>query len=257
MIDLESRDPAQALIWSFGMIGSRLNSVFAQYLKQADKLLNWTPKYYTGGLDLGVSDSPTSHPTSASMWCLNDKMSRLYKLNEWFHDNATMARMPRTNVLDNVILFFFNEMRLRKIKYLIVRVDYGNGGAWALDLLNNKYNSMQSRDPTMEWYSLQFTSVKKELYYLKDRVDFTVIGIQNDWIAYNFSKCVYTRKQYGLMKYKTPNENSKNTYELIDKNDDCWDADFYAWCPFLKTLIENNNKVEYSDKSKWKDKWFK
>ena len=242
MLDLEKRNPALALVWSFGMIGNRSDSVFAQYLKQADKLLTWTPRYYTGGLDLGVSDASTAHPTAAAMWAMDGKQCKLYKLNEWYHDNITGSKMKRANVLEAIVYFFYFEMKKWEVSYLVVQVDYGNGGLWAIDTLNARMRNLREQNKIMAGYAIEFVGVKKEVYYLKDRVDITVMGIQAGWIQYNFNKCPETRRQYGLMKYKTPNANSKNVYELIDKFDDSWDADFYAWCPYLKTLMTNTNR---------------
>lgn len=61
MLELKKQDTNKYKIWGIGMPGGLDNSVFSQYMKA--KPINFEPKEFVAGIDLGFATSMKGHPT--------------------------------------------------------------------------------------------------------------------------------------------------------------------------------------------------
>lgn len=260
---LKLLDYQKWLVWGLGMPGSMEDSIFARYIANARPGNNFIAREYWAGLDLGQSDGPEGHPTAAELVGVNEN-HQIKCLGEWFHSNATQEHLDPMEIADRIIDFYlspyFEYQQLEEqeenhelldhellddaeaLYYqfrnqgLTVWTDYGSGGRYMIAILNER---LAKRFPSETW--LRFLPVDKDVWFVKERIDATItlfnanklfIDISND------SPTPMLVQQMNIMKYKLPkSKDSEHKIEVVDLNDDCWDALCYALMPQLASLV--------------------
>lgn len=123
------------------------------------------------------------------------------------------------DVIDRIINFAQNYPLIRKVG-CICRIDSAGAGKAFHYLINQNALAMGLR-----WMNFILVETKIDL---KDSVTWTLVGIRRGILRYDWDKCPWTYKQYSLMRYAEITNEKKTELELVDENDDCWDADRYA-----------------------------
>lgn len=256
--ELKELDPIKAKSWYYGVPSILTGAIFARYLDDVKTTLDFEPYYLRAGLDIGMATSATGHPTAASLWFINNQKTKAFKIGEYFHTNANIPGIKPMQFKDSyqlandIISFYIKESYNYPIliqKRLIVNVDYGNGGQAFIDILNQELKKKQ-----IQW--LSFNAVKKENYFLNDRIDFTTAGLIKKILGFNWSKCPHTKKQYSLIQWlpRSKIDNSNNKPQMLDLYDDTWDSDMYALINDMKELMQNiHNPLIFNEKrlNKW------
>lgn len=248
--ELKILDPIKAQSWYYGVPSVLQGAIFARYLDKVKTKLEFEPYYMRGGIDIGIATSPTGHPTTASLWCLNYTKTKAHKLSEYYHSNVTMQYKDTYQLANSIIDYYINQASkypLMIIKRFQVQVDYGNGGAVFIDVLRKKIIKRN-----IQW--LSFNTVDKSVFYLRDRIDFTTSGLIKNILSYNWEQCPETKRQYNLIQWlpKTKIDNINNEPQMLDLHDDTWDSDMYALMNDMKELTTQiGNELLLKRKGSW------
>lgn len=243
LMDLEKRDPIKYNVWGNGMPGNIEGSIFGYYLTQLtnDPLHHFIPIKIVSGLDLGQADTPSGHPTFGNLIGINE-FGVCKLLSEYTHNNAisSIHKTP-TDIATDLIHFYINQVS----KYpnivrdnLIVKVDYGAGGAYMIEILKTIKNKIANElRINLDW--LIFRPVIKSMYYIKDRIDAFQTLISLDMFKIDPNLTPYSIKQLGLMVWKEQSVNAGNdSLKPLDKFDDAFDAICYAIMDELDKIKE-------------------
>lgn len=234
--ELKELDPVKYEIWGIGMPGGLETSIFSRYMKSM--LINFIPTSYYAGIDLGQADSPTGHPTTAILTGVNNEGTKFSPISEFFHSNATMKHKDTYQLADSLINYFVEQSyKIQQItRGLTVFVDYGAGGLFMIDVL-------KSRARTLPW--LQFIPVDKSIWFIKDRVDATIVLLTRQQLQIDKDKTPELFKGMSLMEWKAPSQKAQNyKLEALDKNDDSWDALMYSIMHLIARAIDyRDNKL--------------
>lgn len=231
--ELKKMDPFKYEVWGLGMPGGVETSMFSRYMKSIER--TFTPRHYVGGLDLGMASSPTGHPTSAMFISMNDRKDHFFPEDEFYWSNATMAHKDTYAMAESIIMFY--RKQLSHVPNLIYGftcfVDHGAGGAFMIDVLNEvkaKYNC--------NW--INFVAVKKEVWFIKDRADITIVLLTRNQLQINKEKTPWLYKTMNLMEWKKPSETAfKYKLEALDANDDGWDSLMYAIMQYAQNAVSS------------------
>ncbi|WJG71177.1 hypothetical protein [Spiroplasma ixodetis] len=235
--ELKILDPIKAQSWYYGVPSILNGAIFARFLDKVNTKLDFQPYYFRAGLDIGYATSPTGHPTAASLWCLNQSKTKAHKLSEFYHSNVTMQFKNSHELANSIIDYYLIQAQKYTqliIKKLYVNVDYGNGGQAFIDILEK-----QRKDRNIYW--LIFQAVNKEIFYLRDRIDFTTAGLIKNILSYDWNNCPHTKKQYSLIQWLDNTKKSLSSNmepQMLDLHDDTWDSDCFALMNDMKDLID-------------------
>lgn len=251
---LKELDPHKYSIWGLGLPGSLNNAVFDRYVE--DKELTFNPQVFTAGIDLGQADTPTGHPTRAIFIGMDQNIKKAHPLDEYIHSNATMEHKDPHQIANDLIRFFMKQAN----KYptlrngLNVKVDYGAGGAYMIDILEKLKYEVQDRELSDrygiykvvgDWLTFQPVD-KSKVWYIKDRVDITITFLSYGILTMSLKDTPELFKEMKLIKWLEPkNDLNNSNYKLtmLDKGDDGWDAMMYGLMEYAATLKDNLPKL--------------
>ncbi|WJG70705.1 hypothetical protein [Spiroplasma ixodetis] len=89
------------------------------------------------------------------------------------------------------------------------------------------------------WWGL--SSLNKEIFYLRDRIDFTTAGLIKNILSYDWNNCPHTKKQYSLIQWLDNTKKSLSSNmepQMLDLHDDTWDSDCFSLMNDMKDLID-------------------
>lgn len=192
-----------------------------------------------GGLDLGMADSPTGHPTCLEIVGFSRDWMRDMVILEYWHSNATQQfytpKQLREDILGNLVKLA-NDYPLIT-QGLVINVDYGNGGLVSIDDLNREKVSFG-----LDFIS--FVPVDKDVFFINDRIDYTKATILSQWTTFDWTVCPKLKENFNLIKWeeKANIQKGDNTPKMVDLNDDAWDAWCYAHMGIMRHRMTHISK---------------
>jgi len=240
-LKMKEEDPIKWEAWGLGIPGSNEKSVFARYLINMKPKINFNPVEFTAGLDLGHADSPDGHPTVLEI-IGKDIYGNIEPIEEYYHSNNELnyknTQHMQLDILETLIRLG-DKYPLIKKQHLYIKVDYGGGGKPFTDSINELKNRLYYG--TADWFS--FKEVDKNIYFIKDRVDITIALLVLKILTINKELTPYLIEKMNLMIYQiNKNLNSKHNINIVDLEDDPWDALFYGLMEWIPELIERINR---------------
>lgn len=252
--ELRLLNPIKYKTWGIGIPGNIEGSIFGYYLDQLtnDPLNHFIPKEIWCGMDLGITDTKSGHPTCAILVGINE-FGVIKPLNEYEHNNSkSIIRKSPTDIATDLVHFCINQASKYPIivrDNLIVKIDNGGGTAiYMIDILKTiKDKIAKELNINLDW--LHFVGVKKTLYNLKLRIDAVQTLISLDMIKIDPNLTPKLYESFSLMVWKEQSLNADNDkLEPLNKFDDPYDAFCYAIMDKLSSI--NNSIDKYLDKTK-------
>ena len=238
LLTLEKYDPIKATTWSYGMIGNVEESVFSRELPFTKNILDFSPYYFSGGIDIGASDAIGAHPTAGIFTLWSKNRDRVHIEREFYRDNRSYIYNDRNTVIRELVEFFVECSRDFNINHFTIYVDYGGAGNYAISMLENERIRLN-------YHHFQFVAVNKSKMLIIPRVDATKRYMNYNLISFNWNNCKQLYKDMDLMRYKVPDDNSIQKVEILDKYDDLWDAMMYSLLEWSNLLDDANNTYRH------------
>lgn len=238
--ELKKIDPIQYKIWGLGLPGRLQESVFSRYIDNASNDPNFIPRYFSIGVDIGQADSPEGHPT-VGLFVGIDAYNRIKPLNEYFQWNAQMPYKSPNEIAKDIVEFCIKQAKKYPeimVNGLDVYIDYGAGGLAYIDMM--KQFQAQLFPYSMKW--LNITSVKKEIFYIKDRIDIIIALLIAKKLLIDRNLTPNFVKQMAQVRYRrTLSDREKHKIEIIDIDDDFFDALCYSIMIKMRDLMNSIN----------------
>lgn len=241
---LKILDPVRAIPWYYGLPGALGGSVFGTYLALKNSVRDFTPNEFIAGVDIGYSESPTSHPTVAIFGSVNKARNHVHIESEYFHDNSEMVVKTKEQIIKEVVTYFMQEIGKTQLRSkLTIYTDYGSGGYLWIDWANKavqEYGYSQI---------MEFVPVDKEVWYIKDRVEGIQIMLSTKRLSWSDNVCPNLTRTMGLMKYKEVKNKETYKVDIVDLNDDLFDAMCYSMMPIIREVMHNSKDIFTKDRS--------
>lgn len=228
---IKQDDPVRAKPWYYGLPGALAGSVFGNYLPRKLSVRTFDIYALTGGVDLGFSESPNGHPTSAVLVSTNREGNKFHVEGQYFHNNLDMKQKTNEERARDIVDFYYNLAR-KYSKRIDVFVDYGAGGLPMIDIMNSYVHNKGIGG------LLNIIPVDKALWKVKDRVEIIQIMLSKRILSWDDNVVPELTRTMALMKYKDVKNSESYKIDIVDLNDDGFDSVCYAIMVYMKSLYD-------------------